>query len=272
MKKTAGIVLSLVLAASALTACGNKKDDAAAGSDNKLVIGVTGGPHEEIAKEAAKVAKEDGLDVTIKAFSDYVLPNTSLVEGDLDANSFQTLTFLANFNKEKNENLVSVGTTILTPMGLYSKKVKKLEDLKAGSTIAIPNDAANGDRALQVLASKKVISLKDTGDKLATPKDIAENKNKFKFVELEASQLPRQLDEVDAAMINTNFFLEAGIDPKTALLRENTDSPHINAIVVEESHKNDADVKKFVKAYHSETVKKFIEDEFDGAVIPVFDK
>lgn len=273
MKKATGIVLSLVLSASVLAACGKKTEDSqAAAEDNKLVLGVTGGPHEEIAKKAAEVAKKDGLDVEIKAFSDYVLPNTSLVEGDLDANSFQTLTFLANFNKEKNENLVSVGTTILTPMGLYSKKVKKLEDLKAGSTIAIPNDAANGDRALQVLASKKVISLKDTGDKLATPKDIAENKNKFKFVELEASQLLRQLDEVDAAMINTNFVLEAGIDPKTALLRENTDSPHINAIVVEESHKNDADVKKFVKAYHSETVKKFIEDEFDGAVILVFDK
>lgn len=273
MKKSAGIVLSLTLAASLLAACGNdKKDDAAAGSDNKLIVGVTAGPHEEIAKEAAKIAKEDGLDVTIKAFSDYVIPNTSLVEGDLDANSFQTLTFLANFNKEKGENLVSVGTTILTPMGLYSKKVKKVEDLKDGSTIAIPNDASNGDRALTILEAQGVIKLKDTGDKLHSAKDIEEGSHKFKFVELEASQLPRQLDEVDAAMINTNFVLEAGMDTKSALLREGTDSPHLNAIVVEETHKDDADVKKFVKAYHSETVKKFIEEEYDGAVIPVFDK
>lgn len=273
MKKSVGFVLSLTLAASVLAACGNdKKDDAAAGSDNKLIVGVTGGPHEEIAKEAAKIAKEDGLDVTIKAFSDYVIPNTSLVEGDLDANSFQTLTFLANFNKEKGENLVSVGTTILTPMGLYSKKVKTTENLKDGATIAIPNDASNGDRALTVLAQQGVITLKDPGDKLHTTKDIDENKKNFKFVELEASQLPRQLDEVDAAMINTNFVLEAGMSTKSALLRESTDSPHLNAIVVDEAHKDDADVKKFVKAYHSETVKKFIEDEFDGAVIPVFDK
>ncbi|MBQ0138205.1 MAG: MetQ/NlpA family ABC transporter substrate-binding protein [Kurthia sp.] len=272
MKKSAGIVLSLTLAASLLAACGNDKDDAAAGSDGKLIVGVTAGPHEEIAKEAAKIAKKDGLDVTIKAFSDYVIPNTSLVEGDLDANSFQTLTFLANFNKEKGENLVSVGTTILTPMGLYSKKVKTIEDLKDGSTVAIPNDASNGDRALTVLESQGVITLKDTGDKLHTPKDIDKNEHNYKFVELEASQLPRQLDEVDAAMINTNFVLEAGMDTKSALLREGTDSPHLNAVVVDESHKDDEDVKKFVKAYHSETVKKFIEDEYDGAVIPVFDK
>lgn len=273
MKKTAGIVLSLTLAASLLAACGNDKDSADAGSDGKLTIGVTAGPHEEIAKEAAKVAKEDGLDVTIKAFSDYVLPNTSLVEGDLDANSFQTLTFLANFNKEKGENLVSVGTTILTPMGLYSKKVKTLEELKDGSTIAIPNDASNGNRALSVLAQQGVITLKEIDkDALYTTKDIEENTHKFKFVELEASQLPRQLDEVDAAMINTNFVLEAGMDTKTALLREDTDSPNLNAVVVQEAHKDDEDVQKFVKAYHSETVKKFIEEEYDGAVIPVFDK
>ncbi|GEK32766.1 MetQ/NlpA family ABC transporter substrate-binding protein [Kurthia sibirica] len=273
MKKTAGIILSLSLAASVLAACGNdKKDDAAAGSDDKLIVGVTGGPHEKIAREAAKVAKEDGLDVELKVFSDYVLPNTSLEQGDLDANSFQTLTFLANYNAEKKGNLVSVGTTILTPMGLYSKKVKSLDKLKDGSKIAIPNDASNGARALEVLVQNKLITLKDTGDTLPTPKDIDKNPHQFTFVELEASQLPRQLDEVDAAVINTNFVLEAGMDTKSALAVESTDSPHINAIVVEKSHINDADVKKFVKAYHSETVKKYIEKEFDGAVIPVFNK
>lgn len=273
MKKTAGIILSLSLVASALAACGNdKKDDAAAGSDNKLIVGVTAGPHEKIAKEVAKVAKKDGLDIELKVFSDYILPNTSLVEGDLDANSFQTIPYLENFNKEKNEDLVAVATTILTPMGLYSKKVKSLGDLKDGSTIAIPNDASNGSRALGVLAENDIITLKDTGDTLPAAKDIDKNPHKFKFVELEASQLPRQLDEVDAAVINANYVMEAGIDTKSALVTESTDSIYLNSIVVEKSHKNDADVKKFVKAYHSETVKKYIENEFDGAVIPVFDK
>ncbi|MFJ6209274.1 MetQ/NlpA family ABC transporter substrate-binding protein [Lysinibacillus sp. NPDC092081] len=260
---------SLTLVA-ALVGCGTKEDSQSkAINEHKIVVGVTSGPHEQIAEVAAKVAKEKGLEVELKTFSDYVLPNTSLAEGDLDVNSYQHKPFLDAFNKDHNTDLVPVGKTILTPMGIYSEKYKSLEDVPDGATFGLPNDPTNGARALFVLQEAGYIKLKDGADLTASIRDVEENKKNLKFIELEAAQIPKQLSEVDIAAINTNFALEAGIDPKKdSILLESTDSPYVNYIAVRAENKDDPTIKKFVEAYQSDEVRKFIEEEFKGAIIP----
>ncbi|MEA0553893.1 MetQ/NlpA family ABC transporter substrate-binding protein [Lysinibacillus irui] len=262
---------SLTLVA-ALAGCGSKEDSkgqAEAIDENKIVVGVTSGPHEQIAEVAAKVAKEKGLEVELKSFSDYVLPNTSLAEGDLDANSYQHEPFLDTFNKDHDTDLVPVGKTILNPMGIYSEKYKSFDDIPDGATFGLPNDPTNGARALFVLQEAGYIKLKDGADLTASIRDVEENKKNLQFIELEAAQIPKQLSEVDVAAINTNFALEAGINPKEdSILLESTDSPYVNYIVVRAENENDPTIKKFVEAYQSEEVRQFIEEEFKGSVIP----
>lgn len=262
---------SLTLLA-ALAGCGSKEDSkgqAEAIDENKIVVGVTSGPHEQIAEVAAKVAKEKGLEVELKSFSDYVLPNTSLAEGDLDANSYQHEPFLDTFNKDHDTDLVPVGKTILNPMGIYSEKYKSFDDIPDGATFGLPNDPTNGARALFVLQEAGYIKLKDGADLTASIRDVEENKKNLQFIELEAAQIPKQLSEVDVAAINTNFALEAGINPKEdSILLESTDSPYVNYIVVRAENENDPTIKKFVEAYQSDEVRQFIEEEFKGSVIP----
>ncbi len=262
---------SLTLVA-ALAGCGSKEDSkgqAEAIDENKIVVGVTSGPHEQIAEVAAKVAKEKGLEVELKSFSDYVLPNTSLAEGDLDANSYQHEPFLDTFNKDHDTDLVPVGKTILNPMGIYSEKYKSFDDIPDGATFGLPNDPTNGARALFVLQEAGYIKLKDGADLTASIRDVEENKKNLQFIELEAAQIPKQLSEVDVAAINTNFALEAGINPKEdSILLESTDSPYVNYIVVRAENENDPTIKKFVEAYQSDEVRQFIEEEFKGSVIP----
>lgn len=262
---------SLTLVA-ALAGCGSKEDSkgqAEAIDENKIVVGVTSGPHEQIAEVAAKVAKEKGLEVELKSFSDYVLPNTSLAEGDLDANSYQHEPFLDTFNKDHDTDLVPVGKTILNPMGIYSEKYKSFDDIPDGATFGLPNDPTNGARALFVLQEAGYIKLKDGADLTASIRDVEENKKNLQFIELEAAQIPKQLSEVDVAAINTNFALEAGINPKKdSILLESTDSPYVNYIVVRAENENDPTIKKFVEAYQSDEVRQFIEEEFKGSVIP----
>ncbi|WP_375105711.1 MetQ/NlpA family ABC transporter substrate-binding protein [Lysinibacillus fusiformis] len=262
---------SLTLVA-ALGGCGSKEDSKGKGEaidENKIVVGVTSGPHEQIAEVAAKVAKEKGLEVELKSFSDYVLPNTSLAEGDLDANSYQHKPFLDTFNKDHDTDLVPVGKTILNPMGIYSEKYKSLDDVPEGATFGLPNDPTNGARALFVLQEAGYIKLKDGADLTASVRDVEENKKNLKFIELEAAQIPKQLSEVDVAAINTNFALEAGINPQEdSILLESTDSPYVNYIVVRAENENDPTIKKFIEAYQSDEVRQFIEEEFKGSVIP----
>lgn len=262
---------SLTLVA-ALAGCGSKEDSKsqAEGIDEKkIVVGVTSGPHEQIAEVATKVAKENGLEVELKSFSDYVLPNTSLAEGDLDANSYQHEPFLDTFNKDHDTDLVTVGKTILNPMGIYSEKYKSFDDIPDGATFGLPNDPTNGARALFVLQEAGYIKLKEGADLTASIRDVEENKKNLKFIELEAAQIPKQLSEVDVAAINTNFALEAGINPKDdSILLESTDSPYVNYIVVRAENENDPTIKKFVEAYQSDEVRQFIEEEFKGSVIP----
>lgn len=275
MKKKNKILLglaSLTLVA-ALVGCGTKESSKDSQSktinENKIVVGVTSGPHEQIAEVAAKVAKENGLEVELKSFSDYVLPNTSLAEGDLDVNSYQHKPFLDAFNKDHNTDLAPVGKTILTPMGIYSEKYKSLDDVPDGATFGLPNDPTNGARALFVLQEAGIIKLKDGADLTASIRDVEENKKNLKFIELEAAQIPKQLSEVDVAAINTNFALDAGINPKKdSILLESTDSPYVNYIVVRAENKDDPTIKKFVEAYQSDEVRKFIEEKFQGSIIP----
>ncbi|SMF91998.1 D-methionine transport system substrate-binding protein [Azospirillum oryzae] len=242
-----------------------------AASAETIKVGVTAGPHAQILEAVKPIAAKDGLDIQIIEFTDYVIPNQALAGGDLDANSFQHQPYLDNQVKDRGFDLVSVGKTVVYPIGIYSKKVKSLDELPSGAKVAIPNDPTNGGRVLLLLQAKGLIKLKDGGNLKASPIDIVENPKKLEIVELDAAQLPRSLDDVTVAAINTNFALEAGIDPvKDAIAREAADSPYANVIAVRKADKDKPWVAKLVKAYNSPEVKEFILTKFKNAVVPAF--
>ena len=239
--------------------------------DKPIKVGVTAGPHAQIFEQVKKVAEKDGLKIQIVEFSDYVQPNAALAAGDLDANSYQHKPYLDQQIKDRGYKLVSVGYTVNYPIGLYSKKVKNLTDLKEGAKFGIPNDPTNGGRVLLVLQDKGLIKLRPEAGLKATPLDVIDNPKKLKFVELDAAQLARSLDDLDAAAINTNFALSAGLNPaKDAIAQESAKSPYVNVIVVREQDKDKAWVAKLVKAYHSDEIRKYIQTEFKGAVLAGF--
>lgn len=239
--------------------------------DKPVKIGVTGGPHAQIFEVVKKVAEKDGLKIQVIEFSDYVQPNAALASGDLDANSYQHKPYLDQQVKDRGYKFVSAGYTVNFPIGIYSKKIKSLNDLKQGAKFGIPNDPTNGGRVLLVLQEKGLIKLRPEAGLKATPLDVTDNPKKIKFVELDAAQLPRSLDDLDASAINTNFALSAGLNPgKDAIAQEGAKSPYVNLIAVREADKDKPWVTKLVKAYQSEEVRKFIQTEFKGAVIPGF--
>lgn len=269
--KKFGFLFATSALALSLAACGGEDKSADKLNDGKLVIGVTAGLHEELTELAKEAAAKDGLEVEIKVFSDYVLPNTALAEGDLDVNNFQTLPFLESFNEERGEELVPVADTILNPMGIYSAKYQSIEEVPDGSTFALPSDATNGGRALTVLEAAGYIKLKEGVGINATIYDVEENPHNYKFLELESAQLPTQLSEVDFAAINTNFALEAGLNPKTdSIILESSDSEFVNKIVVRAGEEESEDLQKFLKAYQTEEIRNYIIETYDGAVIPGF--
>ncbi|WPE21419.1 MetQ/NlpA family ABC transporter substrate-binding protein [Shinella zoogloeoides] len=234
-----------------------------------IKIGVTPGEHAQIMEKVKDVAAKKGLNIEILEFSDYVVPNQALADGDLNANSFQHQPYLDNQIADRGFDLVSVGKTITTPMGVYSKKVKNLGELAEGATVAIPNDPTNGGRALLILAKEGLIKVKPEAGLKAGPADVIENPKNIQFSELDAAQLPRSLDDVDAAVINTNYAMEAGLHPKTdAIAMEGSESPYANVIVVRRADKDAPWVKTLVEAYHDDSIKAFINDEFKGALIP----
>jgi D-methionine transport system substrate-binding protein len=270
------ILLSSILLAGLLAACGG--DDTTgeetsgeeAGLDQeKVTVGVTAGPQEQIVEVAAEVAAENGLEVEVMSFSDYVLPNTALDEGDLDINSYQHGPFLDQFNEDHGTDLVPVGDTILNPMGVYSETYEDINDLPDGATFGLPNDPTNGSRALFILEEAGIITLPEGKEETASIHDVEENPKNLEFIELDAAQIPNQLSEVDAAAINTNFALGAGMNPREdSILLESTNSPYVNHIVVRAENQDDPVVQKFVESYQSEEVWNFIEEEFEGSVIP----
>ncbi|MBN9028574.1 MAG: metal ABC transporter substrate-binding protein [Rhizobiales bacterium 63-7] len=233
-----------------------------------IKIGVTPGEHAQIMEKVKEVAAKKGLNIEILEFSDYVVPNQALADGDLNANSFQHQPYLDNQIADRGFDLVSVGKTITTPMGVYSKKVKTLGELADGATVAIPNDPTNGGRALLVLAKEGLIKVNPDAGLKATAADITENPKNIQIAELDAAQLPRSLDDVDAAVINTNYAMEAGLHPKTdAIAIEGSESPYANVIVVRRADKDAPWVKTLVESYHDDSIKAFINDQFKGALI-----
>ncbi|RMN02928.1 NLPA family lipoprotein [Pseudomonas savastanoi pv. glycinea] len=237
----------------------------------KLVVGATPVPHAEILTLIQPTLAKEGVDLEIKVFTDYVQPNVQLSEKRLDANYFQTKPYLDGFNKGKGTNLVTGVGVHVEPFGGYSSKYKKLADLPEGATIAIPNEGSNAGRALLLLQKGGLITLKDPTNALSTPKDIASNPKRFKFRELESAVLPRALSQVDLALINTNYALEAKLNPKKdALIIEGADSPYANILVARPDNKDSDAMKKLVAALQSPEVKTFLAEKYKGAVVPAF--
>ncbi|WP_395824881.1 MetQ/NlpA family ABC transporter substrate-binding protein [Collimonas sp.] len=237
--------------------------------DKPIKIGATGGPHAQILEVVKKVAAKDGLNIQIVEFSGYVQPNAALAAGDLDANSYQHLPYLEAQIKDRGYKLTNIGYTITFPMGVYSKKVKSLKDLKNGASIGIPNDPTNGGRALLLLQTQGLLKLKADAGLKATPLDIADNPKKLKIVEIDAAQLPRSLDDLDAAAINGNYAESAGLDPtKDGIAIENAKGPYANVIAIRSADKDKPWVAKLLKAYHSPEVKQYVATQFKGSVIP----
>jgi len=236
-----------------------------------IKVGVSVGEHAEIMEQVAEVAKGKGLNIDIIEFTDYVVPNQALNDGDLQANSFQHQPYLDNQIKDRGFDLIAIGKTITTPMGVYSQKLKSLDDLPEGGKVALPNDPTNGGRALLLLQEKGLIKLAEGTGLTPTPLDVSENPKNLKFLELDAAQLPRALADADVAVINTNYALEAGLNPeKDAIAIEAAESPYANIIVVRTADKDAPWAKTLVESYHSPEVKKYIEDKYTGAVIPAW--
>jgi len=236
-----------------------------------LSVAASAVPHAEILELVKPALAKEGVELKIKVFTDYVQPNVQVAEGRLDANFFQHQPYLDEFNKSRGSQLVSIAGVHIEPFGAYSSKIKSLADLPQGANVVIPNDATNGGRALLLLAKAGVITLKDGAGITATVKDIASNPKAIKVRELEAATLPRVLNQVDLALINTNYALEAGLNPsKDALVIEGSDSPYVNILVVSSARKDDASLQKLAKALNSAEVKTFINEKYKGAVVPAF--
>ncbi|MET9437935.1 MetQ/NlpA family ABC transporter substrate-binding protein [Streptomyces sp. NPDC006551] len=277
IKLTAGIAATAALALG-LTACGTSSDpsstkDSAASADEPLVVAASPTPHADILNFVKdELAAKEGLKLEVKEFTDYVLPNTATESGQVDANFFQHKPYLDDFNKKNNTHIVPVVNVHLEPLGLYSTKVKDLKDLKAGQTVAVPNDTTNGGRALKLLADNGLITLKDGVGSNGRLSDITDKKG-LEFKELEAATVPRALNDVDAAVVNGNYAIEAKLNPATdsLALEKAEGNPYANFLAVKEGSEKDARVRKLAKLLNSPEVKKYIEDTYkNGSVVPAF--
>ena len=278
LKKALALALTGAVIIGAFAGCGAKKDsssDTKKEETKKIVIGASPSPHADILKVAKKELKKEGYELEIKEYSDYVQPNTALESGDLDANYFQHKPYLDDFNKKKKTHLVSAGMIHYEPFGIFPGKTKTLKDLKKGATVAVPNDTTNEARALLLLQDQGLIKLKDGAGLTATKKDIVENKKDLAIKEIEAAQIPRSLKEVDIAVVNGNYALQAGLKVnKDALATVDSDSvgakTYGKIVAVKKGNEKSAATKALIKALKSDTVKKYINDKYDGAVVPLF--
>ena len=241
-------------------------------ASKSLKVGATAVPHAEILEVVKPILEKDGIKLDIVEFSDYVQPNLALNDKELDANFFQHEQYLKNFVEEHKEvKLKSAAGIHIEPMGIYSRKITDLKDLPDGAAVAIPNDPTNGGRALQLIAKAGLITLKDGAGDNATVQDIVGNPKNIKFNEVEAAQVPRTLEDVTAAVINTNYAMQVDLSPmKDALFMEDSTSPYVNIIAVREGDESRPEIQALVKATKSDEVKKFIEDKYKGAVVPAF--
>jgi D-methionine transport system substrate-binding protein len=266
MKKSLSLLIIVLLSVTTLFANGAKETK----DSNKIVIGATPEPHAEMLNLIKDDLAAQGYDLEVVEFTDYVTPNEALESGEIDANFFQHLPYLETFNKEHNTHLVSAGGIHVEPIALYSKKVNSIKDLKSGATIAIPNDPTNEGRALLLLQSANLIKLKADAGLEATPFDIAENPNNFKFQEIEAATLPRIISDVDAAIINGNYAIPAGlIATKDGLLIEGAQSPYVNVVAIKEGNES-AKIEALVNALKSDKVSNWVKDKYkNGEVVLV---
>ncbi|QUB95981.1 MetQ/NlpA family ABC transporter substrate-binding protein [Leptotrichia sp. oral taxon 218] len=240
------------------------------GKGEKLKVGATPVPHGEFLKLVKDDLKKQGVDLEIVQFNDYILPNKALADKSIDANFFQHVPYMEDFAKRNNIPLVSVGNVHLEPMALYSKKIKNIKDLKPNDTLIIPNDPTNGGRALILLDKAGIIKLKDNKKLDSTTKDIASNPKKIKIVTLSNEQIAPRLVEVAGAIINSNFAINAGVTKNEIILQEDKNSPYANVVTVLKGNENDPRIQKLMKALQSEKVKKYIEEKYEGRIIPAF--
>lgn len=260
MKKFFGVLFALVLLAS----CKKK--------EGTLVVGATPEPHAAILNLIVDDLAKKGITLVVKEFTDYVVPNEALESGEIDANYFQHLPYMNSFNDERGFHLVSAAGVHIEPLALYSHKIKNVNDLSDGAKIAIPNDPTNEGRALLLLQSAGLITLSDKTSLTAVPSDIVENKKNLSFSEIEAASLPRILDDVDAAVINGNYALPAGLAAsRDGLLVEGADSPYVNVLCVKDGMQTDYRIRALVTALQSDKVKAYIAETYpNGEVVPAF--
>jgi D-methionine transport system substrate-binding protein len=236
-----------------------------------LKVGATPVPHAEILEFVKDDLAEEGVELEIVEFTDYVTPNLALSDGSIDANYFQHVPYLNQFSTDRGLDLVPVTKVHIEPIGLYSDKYTDLDQIPEGSKIAVPNDPSNEGRALILLHNNGIITLEDPSDLNATPLDIVENPKNIKFEELEAAQLPRVLPDVAGAVINTNYALEADLNPvDDALVLESSESPYVNILVVRAGDEDNENIQKLVEALNTTKVKEFILEEYEGAIVPAF--
>ena len=273
-----GLTLCLSLAACGGDTAGDSNADGAGTEDGgdtagtvTLTVAASPTPHAEILEQCVPILAEQGIELVVNEYSDYVVPNTAVEDGDEDANFFQHLPYLEEFNETRGTHLVSVAGVHIEPMGIYAGQTASLEDLPDGAVIAIPNDATNEGRALLLLESQGLITLDDSSNLTATPNNIVDNPKNLEFQELEAATIPSVLADVDLAIINSNYALGADLNPTTdALAIESSDSPYVNVLVVKEGNENNEAVQALVEALHSDAIRDFITETYGGAVVPAF--
>lgn len=242
-----------------------------AGAAEPLKVGVSAGPYAEILEFVGKLTKEkEGFDVKVIEFSDYTLPNAALAQGDIDLNNFQHKPYLDNQIKTRGFDLVPVAKSIVVPLGLYSKKVKSLAELKDGASVAIPNDPSNGARALLLLQQASLLKVDPKVGVAATPADVIDNPKKLKIKEIDAAQLPRSLDDVDFAAVTLNYAVAGGLSPKQALFLEGVDTPWNLWFVTQRARQDDPRILKYIALYRSAETKEFILKRFDGTIVPTW--
>ncbi len=265
MKKLFALALTGALLAASLSGCAKKTAT--------LTVGASPAPHAEILEVVKGLLAKENITLEIKQFDDYVLPNTALEEGDLDANYFQHITYLNGFNEEHGTHLVSVANVHYEPFAIYPGQAASLADLKDGDKIAVPNDGTNEARALLLLETQGLIKLKEGVGLSATKLDIAENPHNYDIVEMEAKLLPSALPDVAVAIINGNYALGAGLTSDQALVFEDaakSAEPYVNVLAVKEGNENNEAIQALVKALQSPEVKAFMEEKYGSAVVPAF--
>lgn len=266
MKKILSLLLIVALAVGLLAGCSQ-----GGSSDDKIVIAVSPEPHEGIVKHIVDKLEEEGIEVEIVVLDDYVIPNHNLNDGELDANFIQHEPYLIDFNEENGMELVSIGGVHIEPMALFSNKFSSIDELPDGAEIAIPNDATNGVRALLLLEVEGLITLDEDAGLTATENDIVDNPKNLVFTALEAATLPRVLDDVDGAIINGNYALDAGLNPLyDGIIIEAEESPYANIVAVRSGEENKDKFVKLMEALQSDEIRAYIEETYEGAIVPAF--